>query len=526
MILFDVIVVGSGPAGTFASYALRDKNVLMLDVGFTPPPSGDLKGNLFTLRQKEADLFHCLIGEGFEGMQNIRNRKISLKLKSPYMSYIIRKSEELAPIVSGSFEGMTSLAMGGLANAWGAGVYRFNDRDLQNFPVSARDLTPYYDQLTSHIGISGANDDLQRYFGHDEGLQEPMRISRFAAEFLGGYSRNRSYFNSRGIYVGLPRLAVLTSDHNGREKYRYEYLEFYKSMIPAVYTPAYTLKSLLADQSIQYRNNYLVTRYTERADHVEVIAKHLGNGGTETFMARRLILAAGALNTARIVLQSHNDYESRLPILDNQMSVILLFRPGLIGAKPDIEGTSLAQLNIVYSGPLSADTLQASLYGTQGPLRTDVLFDLPMTISANMSLIKYTAQASGAAMLFYPGKPGPGNFMRLKPDGSVEVQYDNHESGPPERLLIKSFRKIGYYGASFMCQTPKMGSGLHYAGMLPMKTAPGRYETNSRGLLSASDRVYIADGACFSGLPSKNLTFTIMANSMRIADLIRKELDL
>jgi hypothetical protein len=293
MTLFDVIVVGSGPAGTFAAYALRGKNILMLDVGYKPPVSDDLNENIFRLRQEKADLFHPLIGENFESLHNIYKRKISLKLKSPYMSYITQDWEKLSPICSDEFEGVLSFARGGLANAWGAGTYRFNDKDLAGFPIRAAELDPFYEQLTAHIGISGQNDDLEPYFGHDDGLQEPMRITRFAAEFLDRYHKKRNYFNKKGIFVGLPRLAVLTRDHNNRQAYKYENLEFFKSSIPAVYTPAYTLNEMVNERSVMYRDGYFVTTYRELPEYVEVVAKQIKSGKVETFRTRKLIFAAG-----------------------------------------------------------------------------------------------------------------------------------------------------------------------------------------------------------------------------------------
>src|SRR6185369_631501 len=105
MTLYDVIVVGSGPAGTFAAHTLRGRNVLMLDVGYRPPETKGLDGSLFRLRQKEEDLFESLIGEEFECLNNIYKKKVSLKLKSPSTSYIIKDWEKLSPVASDNFEG-------------------------------------------------------------------------------------------------------------------------------------------------------------------------------------------------------------------------------------------------------------------------------------------------------------------------------------------------------------------------------------------------------------------------------------
>src|SRR5262245_35869165 len=138
----DAIVVGSGPAAAFAAVGLRGRRVLMLDVGFDAAPAAGLRGNLYDLRQAQDDLFEPLIGRQFESLHNLHQPPISLKLKSPYMSYIARDARRLTPIAGDPFGGVVSLARGGLANAWGAGVFRYTDRDLAGFPITASALAP------------------------------------------------------------------------------------------------------------------------------------------------------------------------------------------------------------------------------------------------------------------------------------------------------------------------------------------------------------------------------------------------
>jgi choline dehydrogenase-like flavoprotein len=241
MALRDAVVVGSGLAGTFAAYGLRGRDVLVLDVGFRPPGVPPLEGNLYEIRKRQKDLFVPLIGEHFESLHNIHQPAISLKLKAPFMSYIVRDAERLAPWSATNFEGVMSFAQGGLANAWGAGVYRFTHKDLEEFPIGPEDLTPYYDELTAHIGVSGANDGLAEFFGNEPNLLPPLRLSRFAGEVLQKYNARREGFNRQGIFIGYPRLAVLTQPHNGRPAYQYDNLEFFKPYNPAIYNPVFTL---------------------------------------------------------------------------------------------------------------------------------------------------------------------------------------------------------------------------------------------------------------------------------------------
>jgi choline dehydrogenase-like flavoprotein len=521
---FDVIVVGSGPGAAFAAYGASGRSILMLDAGADAGVCKELHGNLYDMRRRSDDLFPVLIGEGFESLYNLANPKESLKLKSPGQSYITRDWRRQTPIAGSGFEGAIALSKGGLANAWGAGVYRFNDSELAAFPISAADLEPFYEELTALVGVSGTNDDLTDYFGCDETLQAPLKLSSFFAEFMRRYDRSRPWFRRERMALGRPRLAVLTQPHNGRAAYEYGNLEFFRPRDPAVFTPAYIVDEMILGGAIDYRAGHLVTRYRESGEWVEVTARDMATGATQTYRARQLLLGAGALNTARIVLESNVDYETRLPALDNAMACIPFFQLSRVGMPLAAYDTSFAQLNLVAEDEEWGEPLQASLYGTTGPLRSDVIASLPLSVGANLAWTKYLAPAMGLLMLFYPGRPSSGrsreasgqSYVRLRHSGELEVEFAPEPVHAIERRLVRMLWKLGYVTHSALTQRPGSGAGLHYAGTLPMRAAPNRYETDRTGRLYGTNRVYVVDGACLSSLPAKNLTFTIMANALRI----------
>lgn len=517
----DVIIVGSGPAGASAALALAGRDVLMLDAGHEAPsiPS-DFSGNLLDLRRESSDLTPHLVGEEFQSMQNLFvSRKVNLKLKSPYMGYIIRDWQNLSPIVSDNFDGVVSLAKGGLANGWGGGVYRFTDEDLASFPVGYSELAPYYDLLTEHVGVSGTNDDLEPWLIHDDNLQEPHRLSPMAQEFMERYGARRQDFHDEGVYFGRARVALLTREHRGRRPYAYDRMEFFRPRDPALYTPAYTVEELVQAGRLEYRPGLLVQQFKDTADGVEIVARPVGGGDPIVFRARKLLLGAGAINTARIVLASAEDRETRLPLLDNALACFPVFRFGRLGKAMSPEDISAGQMMVLCEEVEGVGTVQGSFYGTTGPLRSDVLFDLPLPAGVARTLLKLSASATSLIMLFYPGVKRPGNYLRLRNDGALDINYAPEvPTGALERKLIKNLRKVNYFSHRALIQYPPMGSGLHYAGMLPMSDNPGRYECHPDGRLSGAHGVHVIDGACFSALPSKNLTFTIMANAMRIAE--------
>ncbi|MCX6623924.1 MAG: hypothetical protein NTY38_23250, partial [Acidobacteria bacterium] len=259
---------------------------------------------------------------------------------------------------------------------------------------------------------------------------------------------------------------------------------------------------------MELARGWLVTHYRETPGAVEVFARHVETGAEEVFRGRHLLLCAGTLSTTRIVLAANQDQQTRLPILDNPMACIPLFRFSRIGAGLDVNDSSLAQLNLVYRDRESGDLLQGSLYETTSALRSDVLFQVPLSIRAGLAWSRYVAPAMALLMMFYPGKPDPANYLKLS-GNALEVNYEWRTTGRPEREIIRGLRRIGFYSLAALCQYPPMGSSLHYGATLPMREEPGRYETGREGRLSGTEHVYVCDGACFSALPAKNLTFTI-----------------
>nr|NJM01480.1 GMC family oxidoreductase [Desulfobacula sp.] len=360
--MHDIIIVGSGPAGTAAALQLAGGDVLLLDAGFTSPKiPKNFCGDLYHLRKKELNLFPSLVGDNFESLANLfTDKKINLKLKSPYMSYIIRNWKMLSHIDSTSFEGVVSLAKGGLANAWGAGVFRYTDEDLKEFPISYVDLEPYYDRLTEHVGISGVNDDLSPWFQQDKGLLPPIRLCGMAADLMERYIAAREFFNTEGIFMGLARLAVLTVKHRGRAPYAYDHMEFFRPNIEAIYTPAFTLDELVCEGRVTYNPGWLVERFEEIDGGVQVCARPVNGGEASFFKCRKLLLGAGALNTARIVLASARDNVTLLPIMDNPMSCFPVFRLDRLGRVIEPEDASVGQLNIIYEGEEDVGTVQGS----------------------------------------------------------------------------------------------------------------------------------------------------------------------
>ena len=113
----------------------------------------------------------------------------------------------------------------------------------------------------------------------------------------------------------------------------------------------------------------------------------------------------------------------------------------------------------------------------------------------------------------------PSNRIRLLPDDRLEIRSTGTARLQLEPHLVRLFRRLGYVGATALCRQLAPGNSFRYAGTLPMAVAPtGRYQTDRNGLSARGP--CITDAATLNPLPSKNHSFTMMANAMRIADAV------
>ncbi len=520
------VIVGSGAAGTAAALALVRLGIrpIVLDVGHTDPGDGPrVEGNLYDYR-KQHDTFDLFIGAEFGGVADVLKDEVGVaKLNAPNMAFITRDAEILSPVETTGFDPIQSFALGGLGNGWGSGLYRFTDDDLAGFPIRAADLAPHFDALTDEIGISGAADDLAPYFGATAGLLPPLRLSYNAEKVYAGYRRKHQALARRGVVLGRPRLGVLSVGKDGRAACDYSNTEFWQDA-PYLYTPAVTLKRLIAAGQVDYRPGLLVRRWTETAEGVTVTASDTRTDRPVEVTGGVLLLAAGAIGTTKIVLASQRDHETALPLLENPAVQIPFVLPTSIGRALDAHAFGLTQLNLIWESDAFGCRTQGSFLELTSPMRAEFFGRFPLSARANLRLVRDLLPAMLLLQLFFPGSAQPPARLSLKEGGALRIE------GHPNAVEIKklggllaALRSLGLWTLPMLIQKPVTGHAIHYAGTLPMSERPARYQCDPTGRLAGSHRVYVADSACFSALPAKNMSFGMMANAMRIATVAAQE---
>lgn len=520
--IWPVVIVGSGPGGVAAALACHRQGIrpVVVDVGFTPPQKPPKIDENFYDFAEESPTFELLIGRDYSGLYNLNphNPHVSFLLTVPKFAFVRHRTDELLPVDQERISVVRSLARGGLANAWGAAAYRYTDRDLEDFPIQAAELEPFYDLLTQEIGINGAEDDLATFYGSTAYLQPAVRLGINSQTILRNYERHKVWLNRRRVFVGRMRSAVLTEPLDNRQPYPYTNAEAFGD-VTCFYNPVFTLEKLLAADAVDYRPGNFVESFRPTEKAVEVLCRDVNTGTSWIMRTRRLILAAGAVSTARIVLASFRDHRTVLPLLDNPAVYVPSFVLGRIGKSLDVNGYGFATLAILYDWPEYRPYFQGLVFETMNVPRAEFFRHMPFTVRSSLTFVKYVLPAMVVVILYFPSSALPPGTLRLRPDGVLELRGPReHIPGRIIRRALRVNRKLGLFSLSMLAERSIYGGSIHYAGCLPMRANPrGPYECDRFGRLVGCPQVWIADGAALPALSAKNHTLTLMANAMRVA---------
>ena len=530
-----VVIVGSGASGVHFALSVLQKgyDVLMLDVGRagTEPVNG--QNTFLDLKTKLKDPAAYFLGEDFEGVVN-PDFKSEYYGIPPSKSYVFSDVDGARAETNG-FSPLLSFAQGGLAQAWTGGVYPFNDDELEQFPLRYKDIEPYYNEVAKRIGIAGIEDDLSRFMPVHDNLMDPLRLDEHSVLLLSEYERQRAFFNGKlRCYFGRSRIATLTKEMNGRDKCSYLGRCLWGCPSAAFYTPSITLNDCAKFPNFRYLSDFHVHhfKYNSKRRITSVVAESLPTKTAHEFPVVKLVLAAGTLSSSKIFLTSiFEDSGATVKLtglMDNRQVLIPFVNLKMIGRRYDAETYQYHQVAFGMEG----DTPSAYLHGLVTTLKTalvhPIIQNIPLDLKASIALFRNLRAALGLVNLNFSDTRRQDNVLTLetadhgrKPTLRIHYSPTFHE---PARIQ-EAIRKVKQAFWRLKCVVPPgmihvrpMGASVHYAGTIPMSRTPAPYTTSEVCQSHDFENLYLVDGTTFPFLPAKNITFTLMANAVRVAE--------
>ena len=158
-----MIVIGSGPAGMAAAWALAERGheVTVLDAGRSPDEWASQK--YAELSERPPDEWRAELVEELRQEFSVGHSKLPPK---PVLGSLhpYAPGDPSAP-APGSGVGLTpSLGRGGLSAVWGAAVLPYRETDLAGWPLRLEDLAPFYGSVLEFMPVAARRDRLEVEF--------------------------------------------------------------------------------------------------------------------------------------------------------------------------------------------------------------------------------------------------------------------------------------------------------------------------------------------------------------------------
>jgi len=526
-----VTVVGSGASGVhFALTVLRKgANVRLLDVGRQAAvpilPDASLNG----LKQQLDDPADYFLGHRLQAalLPGIDEEYYGIP---PSKDYVFDHPGNFTHSSAG-FAPLFSFARGGLAETWTGGCYPLNAEELRDFPFAYGDLAVQYAEVARRIGITGEPDDLEPFMPVHDHLQPPLRLDAHSERLLRAYAGRRDRLNRAGVFLGRSRIATLSQPHGARQPCTYLGRCLWGCPHGALYTPSQTLLECQTYPNFEYVPGFHVSHLRVGAgDRVEaVVGRMTGTVADQEFPVDRVALAAGALLSTRIflatVLHAHGERIRLRGLMDNRQFLVPFVNLGMLGRQfsPDAY-----QYHLLGMG-LADDSPRDYVHGLITTLKTALVHPLiqrfPFDLRTSLRLFRGMHGALGLVNVNFRDTRRDGNYVELSadPEPRLHIHYapdadEPHRVGRALRRVKRSLRSLGCVVPPGMVHKRPMGASVHYAGTLPMRSEAAPCTTTAFGQSREFDNLFLVDGATFPFLPAKNITFTLMANAIRIAE--------
>jgi choline dehydrogenase-like flavoprotein len=530
-----IVVVGSGASGVhFALTALeRGHEVTMLDVGYERPAPVLPDASFDQLKSLLPDPAAYFLGPRGEGVL-YPAAGAAYYGHPPSKHYVFDIPAGFSARASG-MEPLFSFAQGGFAEAWTAGAYAFNRVDLEDFPVAYEVMQRCYGEVARRIGIGAARDDLERFMPFDENYLEPLPLDPHSRCLWDRYHERRDGLNRElRFYLGRSRVATLSADLAGRKACSQLGRCLWGCPTDSIYSPAVTLRECLACPGFRYVPGVLVRHFEFDAGGRigKVVARRVADGSVAEFAGDLLVLAAGALATSKLVLDSLYRVSGKLVtlcgLMDNRQVHIPFLTPALIGKQVETASYQFHHLAIGIERSAPRDYLHGQITTLKAASIHPIVENLPFDLAGSLRVFRAIRAGLGVVNLNLPDRRRSESQLTIRPiEGTEETELViRYADAPGEAeelargvaILKRALRRLGCFVPPGMTRVRPKGASVHYAGTLPMTAAPAEWSCAPDGSCRDFANLYIVDGASFPALPAKNLTFTLMANAMRVAE--------
>jgi choline dehydrogenase-like flavoprotein len=499
---YDIIIIGTGAGGSTIAHALAPtgKKILILERGE------------FLLRSKD----------------NWDPEKV-------FRREIYHTDERWLTKEGGEFRPGQAYLVGGNTKVFGAALLRLRQKDFQEiayedglspaWPITYETLEPYYNEAERLYFVHGERGEdptdppASRPYAYPKLSQEPRMLEVFnQLKGLGlkpfhlpiGVQRFEDSIRSSpcircNTCDGFPCLVNAKGDAE-------------RSCL--IHALTHTNVTLLTGARVERLET------NSAGTHVQsVIASHAGQ--TLRFEGLTVILSAGAINSAVVLLKSANAKHPRglanssgligRNYMRHNNSAMLAIDP--FKKNPTIFQKTMG-INDFYFGKSGDPVGHISLIGkaTEGILKAD-------QPKAPRFVLKFMAEHSMDWWFTTEDLPRKENGVTLTAQGRVQLNLTDTNQAPHERLVSHWKKILWKIGFRVMLTKPMpINAVAHQVGTAVFGKDPATSVLNTDCRTHEVENLFVVDGSFFPSAGAVNPALTIAANALRVADILKQQM--
>lgn len=530
-----ILIVGCGASAVHFALTVLQKGheVTMLDVGYERPEVMYPGKNIDELKECLTDPVDYFLGGNFESFIP-PDYGAEYYGFPPNKSYVLQKPQQFS-FTSSGFAPLFSFAQGGLAEVWTGGIYPLNDSELSDFPLSFEEMLPYYNEVADRVGINGAEDDMSMFFPWHENQMEPLNMDKHSSLLLSSYNEKKACLNNTlGFYMGRSRVATLSRDKGERKACSYSGRCLWGCPIGALYTPSLTLQECKKYGTFKYVSGMYVRHfnYDKQNNITSVTAESIKDSTSHEFPVDKLVLGAGTASSSKIFLESifrkTGEIFKLKGLMDNRQILVPFLNLKMIGKDRDRESYQYHQVAFGIKTENPKEHIHGQVTTLKSALIHPIIQSFPLDLKTSIFTFSMIHSALGVINLNFHDVRRDENYISLNIDKDPHRPglFINYRPVSGEKALMdstmktvgKAFLKLGCVVATKMAHIRPMGASVHYAGTIPMSENKTALTTSRYCQSHDFNNLYFVDGTTFPFLPAKQLTFTMMANAVRVAD--------
>ncbi len=504
------IVIGSGPAGVSAATALlaRGRSVTLIDGGKTLEAENAQRRAVFASKAPEdwtraeraawqAPQFDTPPGQARRFGSDFAMEPVRETLATPPEWFGLRASR----------------AVGGLSNLWGAAVLPYRAKDLAGWPITPDDLAPHYRAVADFMPIAGRDDVLATPFtALDMRAAHPVPTSAQGEALLKRLDRSQDLATALGVHAGAARVAVAPGCAACG-------MCLHGCPWGHIWTAAQQLNTLTQNENFTYQQGRIARSFTETENGIQLTL-----AGGDVLVGERLFIAAGVLETARLVLTSGP--LERLTLKDSQHAFVPMLHRWRNQRRPDrMPLTTLPQIFAeIDAVEVSPHLVHAQLYTWNEHFAHDLIGNYGHGLPLAAPIFRALARRLIVAQIFLHSDHSARIGLALAHDGRLTATLEENPQTQPvlkraRQRLARLFTGAGLTTLGFASRAGAPGSSFHLGASLPMSNAAVVGQSDALGRPVGLSRVHVVDASVLTEVPAATITFSVMANAHRIASL-------